>query len=99
MTQNNSTAKLIEVFFKFLSDEITPINAEDTLQIMLRTEDKVYFSPHQIAKICFHWATQRNSLGESFTESICTSLLRIYQANEFCTLKHFKLDQFVKPFI
>lgn len=99
-TGKTSAAALVNQFLKYLNDEITSANAQDFLQIALRTEDKIVFDAAQIARICNHWAIERyEAQGIPIFQSLCASLLRIYQANAYCTLPLFKLDSFIKPFL
>jgi hypothetical protein len=85
---------------KFLNDEVTAANSQESLQILLRTEGKVVFDAVQIAKICNHWAVKRYGLaGIPVYQSLCVALLRIYQAEAFCPLPLFKMNDFIKPFV
>jgi hypothetical protein len=95
-----SATQLVNTFVKFLNDEVTAANIQDTLQILLRTEGKVVFDPAQIAKISNHWAVQRyEKAGIPVYQSLCNALLRIYQAETFCSLPYFKMNDFIKPFV
>ena len=92
--------QLVTSFFKYLSDEITPANAQDTLQLVLRTEGKGLLEPAQVAKLCNHWAVGQNKKsGIPIYQCLGTTVLRIYQADSFCSLRQFQLEKFIKPFI
>ena len=95
-----TATQLVNTFVKFLNDEVTAANSQESLQVLLRTEGKVVFDAVQIAKICNHWAVKQHGLtGIPVYKSFCVSLLRIYQAEAFCTLPLFKMNDFIKPFV
>lgn len=95
-----TAAQLVNTFVKFLNDEVTAANSQESLQVLLRTEGKVVFDAVQIAKICNHWAVKKHGLtGIPVYQSFCTALLRIYQAEAFCSLPLFKMNDFIKPFV
>lgn len=99
-TSNLSAPELVSRFTRFLADELNIVTAQETLQIMLRTEGKVFFTPAQIANIAFRWASSQEELtGIPLYRSLCTSLLRIYQAQAFCSLPLFRLEDFIRPFL
>ncbi|MBP7868126.1 MAG: hypothetical protein KA419_19525 [Acidobacteria bacterium] len=98
--QQLTPAQIVNYFIKYLADEVTALDVQDVLQIVLRTEGRQLFTPGQIAKISHRWAQAvANTTGTPIYESFCKALLRIYQANSFCSLPNFDLNQFVKPFI
>ena len=91
---------LVNTFFKFLNDDITAANAQECLQILLRTEGKIMVDAGQVAKLCHHWSLKRHQeTGVPIFQCFCTCLLRIYQAEAFCSLPAFQLNVFIKPFL
>lgn len=99
-TNRQTPAQIVAVFMSYLGDEVNAVAVEEYLQVVLRTEGKQFFTPVQVAKICHRWALKNNELtGVPVYRSLCTSLLRLYQAEAFCTLPNFKLNDFVRPFV
>ncbi len=93
-------AQIVGHFLKYLSDEVTAFDSQHILNVVLRTSGKVYFTPAQVAKICHRWAMASfQASGLPIFESLCTALLRIYQADAFCPNSNFCLADFIKPFI
>ena len=93
-------AQIVGLFLKYLSDEVTAFDSQHILNVVLRTSGKVYFTPAQVAKICHRWAMSSfQASGIAIFESLCTALLRIYQADAFCPNPNFCLSDFIKPFI
>lgn len=97
-TNRMTPAQIVEAFIRYLNDEMTVVQGEEILQILLRT-DKVIFGPEQVARIVHQWATRRVAKGDACHQSYCLALLRIYQANQFCPLPHFQMNAFLKPFL
>ncbi len=95
-----SAAQLVERFTDYLADRLPAASAEEYLTLILRTDGQVHLTPTQIAKICFQWALkQRDAQHIPVYESLSTALLRIYQADGLCSLPHFELNRFIKPFV
>ena len=91
---------LLNKFYSYLDDELNVLNAQETLEIILRTENKVYFTPKQVAAMINNWAKKNfEKTGIPIYQSFLRGLLKIYQANEFCKLQNFDIKKFLKPFL
>ncbi len=92
--------KLLHKFYSYLDDELNVLNAQDTLEIILGTEGKIYFTPKQVATMVNNWAKKNfDKTGVPIYQSFLRAILKIYQANEFCELKNFDIKKFLKPFL
>ncbi len=91
---------LVNKFYQYLDDELNVLNAQETLEIILRTDGKVFFSPKQVAAMVNNWAKLNSQkTGVPIYQLFLRSILKIYQANEFCELSNFDIKKFLKPFL
>jgi len=103
MADSNTGAgisQLKDMFFSYLDDQVTVASVENVLQVLLRTEGDVHLTADQVAQICHQWAQKmQQKHGTPVFQSLATSLYRIYQANALCSLPHFRLADFIRPFV